>query len=54
MNRKNIVIISIILVLLLGIFYLLYLYAGRNAREIEIEASSPDSPEIAEPVVNKL
>ena len=54
MKRKNIVIISIILMLLIGIFYLLYLYAGRNAREIEIEASTPDSPEIAEPVVNKL
>ena len=54
MRRKKGVIISVILALLLGIFYLIYLYAGRNAREIEIEASSSDSPEIAEPVVNKL
>ena len=54
MKRKKIVIISIILVLLLVVFYLLYLYTGKNAREIEIEASSPASPEISEPVVNKL
>lgn len=54
MKRKKIITISVILILLLGVFYLLYLYVGRNAREIEIEASSPDSPEIAEPVVNKL
>ncbi len=54
MKRKKWIIISIILVLLLVGFYLLYLYAGRNAREIEIEASLPANEERAEPVVNKL
>ncbi|HJX72175.1 MAG TPA: peptidoglycan DD-metalloendopeptidase family protein [Bacteroidales bacterium] len=53
MKRRKLAVIFIIVVLLLGISYLLYLYAGRNARDIEIEASS-DSPETGEPVVKTL
>ncbi len=53
MKRKRIVIISVLIIVVAGILYLLYSVACRNARDIEIEASS-ESPEIEEPVVRKL
>jgi murein DD-endopeptidase MepM/ murein hydrolase activator NlpD len=53
MKIKKYVIISAILLLVLVISYLIYLYAFRNARDIEIKASA-DSLKTVEPVINKL
>ncbi len=53
MKRKKAVIISASLGLLFGFFFVIYLYTGRNTREIEIKAAT-DNPEITEPVINRL
>jgi murein DD-endopeptidase MepM/ murein hydrolase activator NlpD len=53
MKRRSYSIFFVILILVLAVCYLLYLYAGRNARDIDIEAST-DSLMVAEPVVNRL
>lgn len=53
MKRKGYILILIFIAVMLAAIYLLYLYAGRNARDIEIEAV-PDSLGKPEPPETRL